>query len=90
MQKEIEVTLRPDSKGRISLSKLSPAGVTSYRGHWDKKHNSIVLKPYIDVPAEEAWIFENPEALKKLKKGLNESKKGQVKYLGSFAKHMKD
>jgi hypothetical protein len=61
---EIEVTLRPDSKGRISLSKLSPDGVTSYRGHWDKKHNSIVLKPYIDVPAEEAWILKNPEALK--------------------------
>ncbi len=90
MQKETEITLRPDSKGRISLNKLCPDGVTSYKGYWDDKSKNIILKPYIDVPAEEAWIFQNPDALKKLKKGLMQSKKGQTKYLGSFAKNLKD
>ncbi len=31
------------------------------------------------VPKEERWLYENPEALKSVLKGLKESKEGKVK-----------
>jgi hypothetical protein len=40
----------------------------------------------MEVPVEEAWLFENKDALKKVLTGL--SQVGSVKR-GSFAKHVK-
>jgi hypothetical protein len=38
----------------------------------------------VEIPAHEAWLFRNKEALHKVKQGLEQ--KGSVKR-GSFAKH---
>jgi hypothetical protein len=46
----------------------------------------IVLEPLMEVPVEEAWLFENKEALKKVLTGL--SQKGARKR-GSFSKYAK-
>ena len=45
-----------------------------------------MLEPMMEVPVEEAWLFENKDALKKVLTGL--SQKGSVKR-GSFAKRAK-
>lgn len=42
-----EITLRPDSKGRIALGDLAK-GVSSYRVHKDQEGN-IVLEPYVEI-----------------------------------------
>lgn len=76
--------LRPDSKGRITLGKLAE-GVSSYRVKVEP-HGKIVLEPYAEIPARERWLFENPEALRRVRKGLAEADAGQTVSLGSFSR----
>jgi hypothetical protein len=79
--------LRPDSKGRITLGKLAE-GVSSYRARREAD-GKIVLEPFIEIPAEERWLWENKEALASVRRGLADSKAGRTVYLGSFAKYAK-
>ena len=78
--------ITPDNKRRITLGKalLDPGThFNIYRNHLGQ----IVLDPRKDVPAYEAWVFENTNALAALKRGLRQSASGKTRYLGSFAKH---
>ncbi|MBI4406102.1 MAG: hypothetical protein HY537_18225 [Deltaproteobacteria bacterium] len=81
-------TVRPDSKGRISLGKRAQ----DYSGYTLKESadGSILLEPLIEVPAREAWLFKNKEALSSVQKGLKQSAAGKTKSLGSFAKYIAD
>lgn len=78
--------LRPDSKGRITLGKLAD-GVTSYRAR-RQKDGKILLEPFIEIPAEERWVYENPDILAAIKRGLADSKAGRVTQM-SFKKYLK-
>jgi len=79
------INLTVDSKKRISLTKLLPPGNIRTVQAYTEGHR-IVLEPMWEVPIEEAWLFENKEALKKVLTGLTQ--KGSVKR-GSFAKYAK-
>ena len=81
-------TLRPDSKGRITLGKLAE-GVSSFRAQ-QMEDGSIVLHPYAEIPAREHWIFKNPEALASLNRGLADAAAGRVHDLGDFSKYADD
>lgn len=77
------INLTVDSRNRISLTKLFPdKKVSSVRAY--KENEKIILEPMVEIPAREAWLYENEAALKKVKTGL--SQKGTIKR-GSFAKH---
>jgi hypothetical protein len=41
--------------------------------------NRIILEPYIEIPARKAWLFQNPDALAMVKKGLEQSAQGKTK-----------
>ena len=75
--------VRPDSKGRITLGRLAE-GVSSYKVKIEA-NGKIVLEPFAEIPARERWLFENPEALRRVKKGLTEAEAGQTLSLGSFS-----
>ena len=79
--------LRPDSKGRITLGKLAE-GVSSYRA-LRQADGKIVLEPFVEIPADERWLYENAAALKSVRRGLADAKAGRVVSKGSFAKHRK-
>jgi len=81
-------TVRPDSKGRITLGKLAE-GVSSYRVE-EQPDKSLVLTPMAEVPAYEKWLWENPKALEAVKQGLKESAEGQAKTAGDFSKYADD
>ncbi len=81
-------TVRPDSKGRISLGTYAK-GVSSYRIH-EEKDGRIVLEPYKEIPARETWLYQNPTALKKVRKGLRDAMDGKVKRGGDFTKFIDD
>ncbi|TVR59778.1 MAG: hypothetical protein EA426_06945 [Spirochaetaceae bacterium] len=76
-------TVRPDKKGRITLGSLL-RGASSVRVSVDEQ-SRIVLEPYAEVPLREAWLYENADALKSVRQGLNESANGELHDLGSFA-----
>lgn len=81
--------LAPDSKKRLSLSKaLAKAGVTF--NIYVNQLGQIVLDPQKAVPAHEARVFENKQALASVKRGLKQAAGGKGAYLGSFAKHAND
>ena len=79
--------LRPDSKGRITLGKLAD-GVSSYRAR-KQADGKIILEPFVEIPAEERWLWENKEALKSVMKGIEDARKGRLVSLGSFKKYLK-
>ena len=79
--------LRPDSKGRITLGKLAD-GVSSYRAR-KQADGKIILEPFVEVPAEERWLWENKEALKSVMRGIEDARAGRLVSLGSFKKYLK-
>ena len=76
--------LRPDSKGRVTLSKLAN-GVSSFNVSQDAE-GRLLLEPMVEIPACEKWLFDSTEVLISVKRGIADAKAGRVKSLGSFAK----
>lgn len=68
----------PDSKHRISLGTAvqTPAGIR-YRV-MQNEFGQILLDPVKSVPAYEAWIFENPERIASIKRGIAQAEAGQL------------
>ena len=81
-------TVRPDSKGRITLGKLA----REYSGYTMKESadGTILLEPLVELPAREAWLFKNKEALASVEKGLKQSAERKTKSLGSFAQYAEE
>ncbi len=79
------INLSVDSRKRISLTKLLPAGtISSVKAYVEE--DKIILEPMVEIPAREAWLYQNKSALKKVRTGL--SQKGTMKR-GSFTKYAK-
>jgi len=76
-------TLKPDSKGRITLGKLA-AGVSSFDVDHDEM-GRIILDPLVEIPLREKWLYENKKALKSVLKGIEDSGKGKTKRRKSYA-----
>jgi hypothetical protein len=79
---------QPDAKKRLSLGEAL-AGAAAYNIYRNPL-GQIVLDPVKAVPASEMWLYENPQALVSVKKGLRESAEGKSVYRGSFAKHARE
>jgi len=78
-----------DTRRRVNLSKLLPKGnihaVNAY-----KEGNKIILEPMAEIPASESWIYENPKALKAIRKGIQEAKEGKLVDRPSYAEFAND
>jgi hypothetical protein len=86
---ENEVRLTLDARKRISLAKLLPdCEVCSFRAYTEG--DKIILEPITKIPARDLWLYKNPNALKDVQEGLQQSKKGRVRKRGSFAKYTED
>ena len=79
--------VRPDSKGRIALGKLAE-GVSSYLVR-SGKDGKITLEPLSEVPARERWLYEDPESLARVRRGLADSREGRTQKAGSFSRYPK-
>ena len=63
-----------DSKGRIALDRTY-AGSTMLVERRDD--GSIVLRPAVTVPAPEAWLWKNTDALAAVRAGIEEARQGR-------------
>ena len=79
-------TVHPDAKGRITLGSLAK-GISSFRVFYDKD-GRIILEPFVEIPAREKWLFDNKDALKRVKKGLADSVAGKVSLRGDFSQYI--
>ena len=78
------VDIKPlDSKNRINLGdkvkkvllrKMKVDAFQIFVG----EDGDVLLRPVVNVPAKEAWLFKNPGALRVVKKGLKEAKAGKI------------
>jgi hypothetical protein len=78
--------VRPDSKGRITLGKLAE-GVSSYRVK-RQKDGKIILEPFMEIPENERWLWDNKEALESVMKGIEDARAGRLTKM-SFKKYLK-
>ena len=86
---ENELRLTLDARKRVSLAKLLPDyEVCSFRAYTEG--DKIILEPMAEIPARELWLYKNPQALKDVQEGLQQSKEGKVRKRGSFAKYAQD
>lgn len=79
-----------DTRRRINISKLLPKGNNIHAVNAYKEGNKIILEPMAEIPAYESWIYENPKALKAIKKGVKEAKEGKLKDRPSYAEFAED
>ena len=74
---EIHKIVRPDAQKRITLPKnLVQEGI-----FFRMSYNSIgqiLLEPQVPIPASEAWLFKNPEALASVRRGIADAAAGRV------------
>lgn len=77
--KEIpESTARPDDRGRITLGSSLTSGVSRYDIFVDEVSGEVLLKPYKEIPANEAWLYENARAHELVMAGLESAKAGRT------------
>lgn len=77
-----ELRLTSDPRKRVSLAKLSPDyDVSSFKAYIEG--DKIILEPMAEVPVRELWLYKNPQALKDVQEGLQQSREGKVRKRGS-------
>ena len=80
---EVEV----DARRRVSLGKLGRPEHTRYSVN-EGPDGELLLVPVRSIPARETIVWENPQLLASLKRGMEQAALGQVKDLGSFAQYV--
>lgn len=74
---KIADSVKPDAKKRVVLSKIDmPDGITYHV--YLNNIGQIILDPQVTIPASEAWLFNNPEALELVQQGLADVAQGKV------------
>ena len=69
-----------DSKGRITISnEWMPYKNQTVRSFkiYSNGDGDLLLRPEVTIPAREAWIYQNPDVIKSIKKGIKELEEGK-------------
>ena len=69
-----------DERKRISIGGLAASlfkGITRFR-IFRGAQGDVLLRPVVEVPAREVWLYKNKAALKSVRKGLRESAQGKT------------
>ena len=72
-----------DTKHIVTIGKVLNKNITTaLRDKIDSfdvfvsEDGDILLRPLASVPANEAWVYNNPKVINKIKKGLESARKG--------------
>lgn len=72
-------TARPDDRGRITLGSSLTKDVSRYDVFVDESTGEVLLKPFREVPAQEAWFYNNQVAQKLVAEGMVAAKASKLK-----------
>lgn len=70
-------SVKPDPKRRVSLPKVVVTKGITYHIYTNDS-GQILLDPQVTIPASEAWLYSNPEALASVRRGLADAAAGRV------------
>jgi hypothetical protein len=73
--------IRADARGRVTVG--SEISEKQFRVMVNDE-GQILLDPVVVIPAREAWLLENPRASASVLRGIEQSKAGKTRSLGSF------
>ena len=74
---KVASSVKPDAKNRVLLKKDLVREDTTYHVYVNRL-GQIVLDPQVSVPACEAWLFNNPEAIASVRRGLSDAAQGKT------------
>jgi hypothetical protein len=78
--------VRPDAKKRLTLGKaLAGLDEDTRFDVYRSETGQIVLDPQVSIPASEAWLYRNPDAIAAVRRGLQDAAEGKTVSLGSFS-----
>ncbi len=69
--------VKPDPKKRVRLSKTPVQEGVTYHIYINST-GQIVLDPQVSIPASEVWLFNNPDAIASVRRGLSDAAQGRV------------
>ena len=69
--------VKPDTKKRVVLPKTLVGEDITYH-IYSNKFGQIVLDPQVTIPASEVWLFNNPDVLASVQRGLSDAAQGRV------------
>jgi hypothetical protein len=70
-------SVKPDAKKRVVLPRLQVLEGVTYHIYINSI-GQIVLDPQVTISASEAWLFNNPDAIASVRRGLNDAAQGRV------------
>jgi len=70
-------SVKPDAKKRVVLTKIPVLEGVTYHIYRNSL-GQIVLDPQVTIPASEVWLFNNPDALASVRRGLSDAAQGRV------------
>jgi hypothetical protein len=68
-----------DDRNRLTLGEF-PKGSRRVRIYKNDR-GEVLLQPVVEIPASEAWLFQNKEAFESVKKGLKDASEGKISNL---------
>ena len=74
---KIADSVKPDAKKRVVLHKVQMREGIRYHVYTNST-GQILLDPQVTIPASEAWLFNNPDALASVRHGLADDAAGKV------------
>ena len=82
-----------DSKFRLNLGRKVIkllSGITKADGFqvFVGSDGDILLRPTVNIPSRELWLYKNPEALNMVIKGLKNAKAGEVTKVKNLDKYL--
>src|SRR3989339_788752 len=72
-----------DERKRLSIGEVAHSifkGISRFR-IFHGADGDVLLRPVVEIPAKELWLYKNKKALKMVEQGLQESAKGKGKKL---------
>ena len=66
-----------DNKRRVTLGKRAE-GISSYSVE-ELEDGKLLLTPFVEIPADELWLWQDKGALASVRHGLEQSASGQTK-----------
>lgn len=69
--------VKPDDRRRVILPKAIVQKGIRYDIYLTNR-GQIILEPRVTIPASEAWVFNNPDILALVKRGLSDAAEGKV------------
>lgn len=72
-------TIGIDGRNRVTLGKIVH-GASRFKVYRNSQ-GDILLRPVIEIPASELWLYKNEKALKSVLKGIDDAAAGRVEPL---------